>query len=97
MSSNRQTSGSAYDPWDAPYFGAPIYLGYPAFRGALGAVNGSVTFRDQATPNPTASAQPRSDPTPTAQQIEPDPTEPTPPSAPAPRRRGWFARLFGAR
>jgi hypothetical protein len=26
-----QSAPVGHDPWDAPYFGAPVYLTYPAF------------------------------------------------------------------
>jgi hypothetical protein len=98
MSDSGQTSGSAHDPWDAPYFGAPIYLSYPVFRGTVpGAVNGALTFRGQAAPDHPAPSEPRSDPAPTAQQVELGHTVPAPSPTPTPRRRGWLARLFGAR
>jgi hypothetical protein len=96
MSDSRQTSGPASDPWDAPYFGAPIYLSYPVFRRtAPGAVNGAVTYREQTAPNHTVPVEPMSNLVPTEQLGEPASMEPAP--LPAPRRRGWFARLFGAR
>lgn len=93
MSDSGPSFGSAHDPWDAPYFGAPVYLTYPAFRGtAPGAVNGAVRFRAQAEPHPAAPLEPASDPAPPARQVEP-----TLAPIQAPRRRGWLARLFGGR
>ena len=98
MSDSGPSFGSAHDPWDAPYFGAPVYLSYPVFRGAApGAVNGVVAFHGQMEPNYAAPVESLSDHTPTTQQVEPAPAEPTAPPTPAPRRRGWFSRLFGAR
>jgi len=94
MSDSGPSFGSVHDPWDAPYFGAPVYFTYPAFRRAApGAVNGAVTVRAQAEPSPIASVEPPVVPAPPVWQAEPAPTEP----APTPRRRGWLARLFGAR
>jgi hypothetical protein len=91
MSDSGPSFGSAHDPWDAPYFGAPIYLAYPAFRApSSGAVNGVATFRAQAGQPVAAPMDSPAALIPPAQGIELAP-------APTPRRRGWLARLFGAR
>ena len=91
MSDSGPSFGSAHDPWDAPYFGAPIYLAYPAFQAPPpGSVNGVATFRAQAEPHLAAPEEPPAAPTSPVQRIEPA-------SAPTLRRRGWLARLFGAR
>jgi hypothetical protein len=91
MSDSGPSFGSAHDPWDAPYFGAPIYLAYPAFQASSpGAVNGIATFRAQAEQHLAAPIDSPAAPISPVQRIELAP-------APTPRRRGWLARLFGAR
>jgi hypothetical protein len=72
-----------YDPWDAPYFGAPVYLIYPAFAAPV-----TVTAPPPAAADvgaPIASAKP-----------EPALVAAASPVAVAPAR-GWLSRLFGRR
>jgi hypothetical protein len=91
MSDSGPSFGSAHDPWDAPYFGAPVYLAYPAFQAtAPGSGNGVATFRAEAEQHRAAPVDPPAAPISPAQRIEPA----LPPTL---RRRGWLARLFGAR
>jgi hypothetical protein len=83
------------DPWDAPYFGGPVYFHYPAFPVAAAA---------QLDETPAAPAGGLL--APSALSASPVAVETAgPPAAtpalagtlaPPPRRRGWLARLFRA-
>ncbi|HEX9037365.1 MAG TPA: hypothetical protein VF808_10285 [Ktedonobacterales bacterium] len=77
-----QSAPVGHDPWDAPYFGGPVYLTYPAF-----AVAAPPPAVEVSRPVASAPAEP-------ALVAAPPPAMA---SAAAPARRGWLARLFGRR
>lgn len=104
VATNTQLPGSEYDPWDAPFFGAPVYLSYPVYRAAapdvMKSADGSGTQAESAR---ALDADPRADLTPAVRQVTRDHqvtrehAEPAIPPAGTAQRRGWLARLFGAR
>lgn len=88
-----QQASVAYDPWDAPYFGAPVYLAYPGFV-ARDAGSAPERSNGAAPPAPaTEERRPSETVTPVAA------TSVSAAAAPCAetRRRGWLARLFGGR
>jgi hypothetical protein len=80
------TTGSSLpsDPWDAPYFGGTVYLSYSP------ALPDRPVHSDAAGPGVSTPSNLEPEPAP----VEAGTTLVT--NVPArPRRRGWWARLFG--
>jgi hypothetical protein len=111
QASSRTPSPLSLDPWDAPYFGGPVYFRYPAFPVAVAALAAPAAQLDampdapSGIPTPTPSS-PSALPDPPAIQETRGPLAATPATpaapvtastpAPTPPRRGWLARLFRA-
>lgn len=84
------TSSYSVDPWDAPYFGGPVYFDYRANPAAL------------TSPLPSlgsSSSAAREDARPLAGVAAATPSRAILPEGAASRtvRRNWLARLFGQR
>jgi hypothetical protein len=47
-----------YDPWDAPYFGAPVYLIYPAFVASVTVTAPPPAATGAAAPMASAKPEP---------------------------------------
>jgi hypothetical protein len=102
-----RASVPAADPWDAPYFGGPIYFRYPAFPVAVAALTCPAAQLDVMPAAPSVAPTPAPDslisPAPSAPPVALETSGP-PAAIPAtasiqastPRRRGWLARLFRA-
>ena len=85
------------DPWDAPYFGAPVYFRYPDYPVGVADLKASAPTR-ASVPSAGASAVPVAVPPPVTvapQGVSSSLEAPT--ANPLPARRGFFARLFGRR
>ena len=93
------------DPWDAPYFGGPIYFRYPDFPGTSQAVQAGAPARahDPVPADPplaalvviveamTESSSESAD----EAEVSTTALPPAGTSPPAKSRRSWLARLFG--
>lgn len=91
------TTAQPADPWDAPYFGAPVYFRYPDYPVGVANLKASAPTKARV-PSAGASAVPVAEPPPMAvasQGVSPSLEAPT--ATPLPARRGFFARLFGRR
>lgn len=82
------------DPWDAPYFGAPVYLRFPDHSTSVKADGVSPGEMAPATKSQNDGLyQDYQEATPHATQAPPAPVS----SQVALARRNWLARLFRAR
>jgi hypothetical protein len=94
-----ETDASAHDrslPWDGPYFGAPIYLRYPAYPVATDmfvAANGQSPVAEYANPQLAVEASS----TPGDEAVPATHISPLAAMPPVRQRQSWLARLFGGR
>jgi hypothetical protein len=82
------------DPWDAPYFGAPVYLSYdPTHVPSRPEQPSPARIVEPAGSSPVVAASPPALASAAAATVASPPASGAP--APPPPRQGWLARLFG--
>jgi hypothetical protein len=84
-----------FDPWDAPYFGGVIYFSYsPALPDRPVQTTAAPLASDAAVPEPS-SQQPEPAPGATVAENQPSEQAPVTSDPAGPRKRNWWAHLFG--